>query len=203
MVDDGSTDRTAELALEANARVARHRSNRGYGAALKTASSSRVKKSSSLPMRTGPIRANTCLNCWGLSNGGYGGGARNGANVQIPLVRRPAKWLLNIMANYVSGARIPDLNSGLRADRRGGRDPILPDLARLLQLDLHGHDRHALRQVRSHVPSHRLSRVNRQVEDRAVGRGRFRRVDIEDGDVVPASPRLSAGDDRVLRLWRN
>ena len=36
VVDDGSQDRTAQSAASAGARVLRHRSNRGYGAALKT-----------------------------------------------------------------------------------------------------------------------------------------------------------------------
>src|ERR1041384_8588956 len=36
VVDDGSTDETASRAAAAGARVLRHRSNRGYGAALKT-----------------------------------------------------------------------------------------------------------------------------------------------------------------------
>src|ERR1035438_7218944 len=36
VVDDGSTDKTAEVAAAAGARVFRHRSNRGYGAALKS-----------------------------------------------------------------------------------------------------------------------------------------------------------------------
>jgi hypothetical protein len=33
-------------------------------------------------------------------------------------VRRPAKWLLNRLADYLSESKIPDLNSGLRAFRR-------------------------------------------------------------------------------------
>lgn len=37
VVDDGSTDETARLAREAGASVVRHRTNQGYGAALKTA----------------------------------------------------------------------------------------------------------------------------------------------------------------------
>src|SRR5437870_3785425 len=36
VVDDGSTDDTAAQAAAAGARVLRHRSNRGYGASLKT-----------------------------------------------------------------------------------------------------------------------------------------------------------------------
>src|SRR6516225_6240565 len=36
VIDDGSSDRTAQAAAAAGARVFRHRSNRGYGAALKS-----------------------------------------------------------------------------------------------------------------------------------------------------------------------
>jgi hypothetical protein len=45
-------------------------------------------------------------------------GARTGADVNIPLSRKPAKWFLRVMANYVSATKIPDLNSGLRVFRR-------------------------------------------------------------------------------------
>ena len=45
-------------------------------------------------------------------------GARTGTDVHIPWVRRPAKWLLGLLANRVSGQSIPDLNSGLRTFRR-------------------------------------------------------------------------------------
>ncbi len=44
-------------------------------------------------------------------------GARTGQNVQIPLVRRPAKWVLTRLAAIIAG-RHPDLNSGLRVFRR-------------------------------------------------------------------------------------
>ncbi len=49
-------------------------------------------------------------------------GARTGDNVHIPLVRRPAKAALGALANYLSGTRIPDLNSGLRVFRKA---PVL------------------------------------------------------------------------------
>ena len=40
-------------------------------------------------------------------------GARVG-KVKIPLIRKPPKWVLNKLANYLSDYSIPDLNSGLR-----------------------------------------------------------------------------------------
>ena len=45
-------------------------------------------------------------------------GARVGENVAIPLVRRPAKWFLRVLASYLAGREIPDLNSGLRVLKR-------------------------------------------------------------------------------------
>lgn len=41
-------------------------------------------------------------------------GSRTGKNVHIPFFRRPAKWFIGKLANFMSGKKIPDLNSGLR-----------------------------------------------------------------------------------------
>ena len=131
VVDDGSTDATARAAAAAGARVIRHLSNRGYGAALKTG----------IPAATYDIIAITDADCTypaehipnllaELESADMVVGARVGRNVQIPLIRRPVKWALNHLANYLSNARIPDLNSGLRAFRRDvvmQYFPILPD----------------------------------------------------------------------------
>jgi hypothetical protein len=45
-------------------------------------------------------------------------GARTSANAAIPLIRRPAKRALTLLASYLTGVKIPDLNSGLRLFRR-------------------------------------------------------------------------------------
>ena len=45
-------------------------------------------------------------------------GARIGKIVKIPVVRRPAKWLLLKYAKWMAGADIKDLNSGLRAFKK-------------------------------------------------------------------------------------
>lgn len=44
--------------------------------------------------------------------------ARVGETVEWPILRRMAKALLNKLANYLSGQRIPDLNSGLRVMKK-------------------------------------------------------------------------------------
>jgi len=119
VVDDGSADRTAEFALEAGARVARHRSNRGYGAALKTGILVARHDVIAITDADGTYPSHYLPQLLeALERADMVVGSRTGANVHIPILRRPAKWLLNLMANYVSGARIPDLNSGLRVFRR-------------------------------------------------------------------------------------
>lgn len=119
VVDDGSSDGSAEAAAKTGARVLRHRSNRGYGAALKTGIVGArhpfiviIDADGTYPAVYIPELLRM------LERSDMAVGARTGANVNIPLVRRPAKWVLNRLANYLSTSKIPDLNSGLRAFRR-------------------------------------------------------------------------------------
>jgi glycosyltransferase involved in cell wall biosynthesis len=131
VVDDGSADQSAHVALRAGARVLRHRSNRGYGAALKTGIAA-----ASHPLNvimdgdsTYPAEAIPSL-LERLDHADMVVGARRLSRANIPLLRRPAKWFLNRLANFMVSARIPDLNSGLRAFRREivlQYFPILPD----------------------------------------------------------------------------
>jgi glycosyltransferase involved in cell wall biosynthesis len=119
VVDDGSSDGSAEAAAKTGVRVLRHRSNRGYGAALKTGIVGArhpfiviIDADGTYPAVYIPELLRM------LERSDMAVGARTGANVNIPLVRRPAKWVLNRLANYLSTSEIPDLNSGLRAFRR-------------------------------------------------------------------------------------
>lgn len=119
VVDDGSSDQTARKAAAAGARVLRHRSNRGYGAALKSGIAAAAHEYVVITDadRTYPCEYIPELLAR-LQHYDMVVAARIGANVHVPLVRRPAKWALNKLANYVTGTQIPDLNSGLRAFRR-------------------------------------------------------------------------------------
>jgi glycosyltransferase involved in cell wall biosynthesis len=132
VVDDGSTDGTAAAAHAAGARVLRHRSNRGYGAALKTGIASARHDVVAITDADGtyPCEAIPEL-LEALEHADMVVGARIGRNVHIPMIRRPAKWALKKLANYVTNANIPDLNSGLRVFRREMAlqyFPILPDM---------------------------------------------------------------------------
>jgi glycosyltransferase involved in cell wall biosynthesis len=119
VVDDGSSDRSAEVARRAGARVIRHRSNRGYGAALKTGIAAALHPIIVILDADGTYPAAYVPELLRkLERADMAVGARTGDRVSIPLIRRPPKWVLNRLANYLTASRIPDLNSGLRAFRR-------------------------------------------------------------------------------------
>ncbi|MBL6722105.1 MAG: glycosyltransferase family 2 protein, partial [Planctomycetes bacterium] len=125
VVEDGSTDRTRERLAELEAqvpclRVLEHGYNRGYGAALKTGFQAAAHEVVVITDADGTYPEDRIGELLARVDAGaeMAVGARVGANVHIPLVRRPAKWALRRLASYLAGVRIPDLNSGLRAFRR-------------------------------------------------------------------------------------
>ncbi len=119
VIDDGSSDGTALRAEQAGARVIRHRENLGYGAALKTGM--RRARFNIIVITdadsTYPVAATDQLLAM-LVDCDMAVGARTGDDVNIPTIRRPAKWVLKMTAQFLAGRRIIDLNSGFRAFRR-------------------------------------------------------------------------------------
>ncbi|MFO1008694.1 MAG: glycosyltransferase family 2 protein [Planctomycetota bacterium] len=125
VVDDGSTDGTARVldglrARYDGLRVLRHHVNKGYGAALKTGFASAQHDVVVITDADGTYPENKIAELLACIDDGaeMAVGARTGAEVNVPLVRRPAKFCLRMLASYLAGTRIPDLNSGLRAMRR-------------------------------------------------------------------------------------
>jgi glycosyltransferase involved in cell wall biosynthesis len=119
VIDDGSTDRTAERARAAGADVMSHHENHGYGASIKTGLRHASHDIIVLTDADGTYPAefmdplvkelDTCDMSVGM---------RSGQRVHYPLVRRPAKWVLRRLAVFLAGKSIPDINSGLRVFRR-------------------------------------------------------------------------------------
>ncbi len=131
VVDDGSQDNTAEVAKTMGVRVLRHPQNRGYGAALKTGIRQAAYDLIAITDADGTYPNNRIPALYALAVVGEYDmvvGARTGDEVHIPLLRRPAKWVLTRLANYLARAHIPDLNSGLRLFRRDVVEEFMPYL---------------------------------------------------------------------------
>jgi glycosyltransferase involved in cell wall biosynthesis len=118
VVDDASTDGTADVVREHQAvRLVQHYSNRGYGAAIKTGIRQAHHDWIAIIDGDGTYPA-SALALLLAETDAYDMiiGARTGED--IPLLRRPAKWLLARLAEYLAESRIPDLNSGLRVFKK-------------------------------------------------------------------------------------
>ena len=130
VVDDGSSDGTGETAAGRACTVIRHRANRGYGASLRTGIQAAGKKVILFYDADGqfdPADMGRLLK--GLASADMAAGVR-GKDSHRPLRRRPGKWVLGVVADYLSRTTIPDLNCGYRAVRREAIVPylhLLPD----------------------------------------------------------------------------
>jgi len=131
VVDDGSTDRTVEVVQSKGVEVVRHPANRGYGAALKAGIRHARHEIIVITDADGTYPNEVIPRLIELMDDyDMVVGARTGEEVHVPLLRRPAKWFINTLANYFAHTRIPDINSGLRAFRKEFAlrfYPILPD----------------------------------------------------------------------------
>ena len=132
VVDDGSTDNIA-AAVQAipTVELLRNATNRGYGGAIKAGIRHARYDLIVITDADGTYPNEEIPHLLTLmDNNDMVVGARTGENVHIPLVRRPAKWFINTIANYGAGSKIPDLNSGLRVFRKSIMllfYPVLPN----------------------------------------------------------------------------
>jgi glycosyltransferase involved in cell wall biosynthesis len=131
VVDDGSRDGTVAVARQRDwVRVIEHPFNRGTGAARTTGmraargavvvftDADRTYPNARIPEMLAMIDAGADMII----------GARNVEAGTLRWLRVPAKLLLRKLAEYMTGSRIPDLNSGLRAQRRDATLRFLPIL---------------------------------------------------------------------------
>jgi len=121
VVDDGSGDKTGEVAAQyKNVTVLRHRKNRGYGAALK-AGIAKARAETIVIIDADGSYSSEFIPVLLQQADGYDMvvGARTTSINHTPLVRKPAKWFLRVLASYLAGQHLPDLNSGLRVMKKG------------------------------------------------------------------------------------
>jgi glycosyltransferase involved in cell wall biosynthesis len=119
VVDDGSTDGTAERARATGVRVLRLPENRGYGAALKHGIEQSNSRFVAIIDADGTYPAEVMPGLVaGAADADMVVGARSAQDASIPKERWVGKWILGRLASYLAGRRIPDLNSGMRVMRR-------------------------------------------------------------------------------------
>jgi glycosyltransferase involved in cell wall biosynthesis len=117
-VNDASQDNTGKILNQIkDIRVIHHPYNKGYGSSLKTAI--RNSKSNLMVMTdsdgTYPIEEIPKLLKY-ADNYDLVTGVR--VKSKIPLTRRPAKFILSKLANFLTEQKIPDLNCGLRVIKK-------------------------------------------------------------------------------------
>lgn len=118
VVDDGSSDATAERAGAAGARVIRHPYNKGNGAAVKTGIRSVTGEFVLIVDADGQHSPDDARRLAArLGEYDLVVGAR-APSTQATLGRRTGNALLNALAGYLTGRPIPDLTSGFRGARR-------------------------------------------------------------------------------------
>ncbi|NPV62182.1 MAG: glycosyltransferase family 2 protein [Methanotrichaceae archaeon] len=128
VVDDGSADRTAEVAEMAGAEVIRHPQNRGKGAALKTGfgalngadvvvtiDTDGQHDPADIPRLVAPILG-------GEADMVNGSRYLNGNKKDTPLYRRVGQKVLDTATNLESGLNVTDSQSGFRAFNPGIKD---------------------------------------------------------------------------------
>lgn len=119
VVDDGSTDGTGARAAACGARVVSHAMNRGYGAALRTGILSTLAPAVMIMDADCTYPPDAIPGLYSkLAHAEMVIAARALSSSGVPWIRRPGKWMLNRLASYLVGRRVPDLNSGQRVMRR-------------------------------------------------------------------------------------
>jgi glycosyltransferase involved in cell wall biosynthesis len=125
VIDDGSEDLTRQKAIESGVKVISHRKNIGYGASLKNGIINSTNNIVAFFDGDGQHNPDDLLSLsrhirdYDMISGVRQKGSHS------PLWRQPGKILINILANYLAGHKIPDLNCGLRLVKK---DLILPYL---------------------------------------------------------------------------
>jgi polyisoprenyl-phosphate glycosyltransferase len=128
VVDDGSGDRTGEAAAAAGATVIRNPVNGGYGLSLQRGIRAAHHELVAITDADGtyPIEELPQLTDMMLTGLDMAVGARQGAEYRQSWWKSPARVMFRVIAEFVAGRKIPDINSGLRIMRRSTILPYLP-----------------------------------------------------------------------------
>ena len=127
VVDDGSEDNTRAEAKASGATVHYNQTNSGYGATLKRGVRNAqyeyvaiLDADGTYPARYLPEMLAMCRDQDMVV------GDRGAAMKNVPMIRKPAKFILNKLASFLAERKLNDLNSGLRVFRKAELIPFLP-----------------------------------------------------------------------------
>lgn len=130
VIDDGSDDNTAELAAKSGATVVRHPQNKGYGQALKSGIQAAkndiiaiVDSDGTYPLDKIPTLVEPLFEGFDMVVG-----RRTGKEYKGSLLKSPLRLILKLLVEFTAGAKIPDINSGLRVFRKSEVLGVLPHL---------------------------------------------------------------------------
>lgn len=119
VVDDGSMDGTPEAARQTGARVICHPVNRGYGRSILTGVEQAAHEWIGLIDADGSYPPSTFRELLSyVDKYDMVVGARTGSIFWGSAVKLPARMIFHQLAEFVTGQKIPDLNSGMRLFRR-------------------------------------------------------------------------------------
>lgn len=130
VVDDGSTDRTADIAAARGARVVRHVLNRGLGAAIATGIRAALAQGADIVLTfdaDGQHRSDDVPAVLAPIKDGKADvviGSRMLTKEGMPFLRRVANRIGNAVTAVLFGARVSDSQSGLRAFSRAAAEKI-------------------------------------------------------------------------------
>ena len=134
VVNDCSIDMTKEVLKGiANIKVLEHSKNKGYGASIKNGIKNSKYDFIAITDADGTYPNERLIEFYQIiinDKLDMVVGSRTGSNVNIPLIRKPAKWFIGKLANYIVDKKIPDINSGLRIFKKSSFLPfmkIIPD----------------------------------------------------------------------------
>jgi len=119
VINDGSKDKTGEIARTLPVTLIEHEINTGYGSGLKDGLQAAKYEFIMIADADGtyPLEDTPRL-LEDVAQYAMVVGARTGAVVQVPTLRKPGKWIITRLAEYLSQRKIPDLNSGFRIFRK-------------------------------------------------------------------------------------
>ena len=124
VVDDGSNDGTADILATIDSdhlRIITHPMNKGYGASIMSGIRSSSGDVVGITDADGTYPVGEIPTLYRAMQDQHADmvvGARTKKGAKIPLIRKPAKMIVNALANMLVGRRVPDLNSGFRLFRR-------------------------------------------------------------------------------------